>query len=125
MRDFYFRAWHEANKEMVYFDNAKAKNDIYISGSMMSIFDNDFSTPMMQYIGLKDVNGKYIYEGDTMELLDIRKANIIFHGGSFCVDLGYTQVPITEFYYNDVLSKSKVVGNIYEGIKWLQRKYWR
>jgi hypothetical protein len=116
MRDFYFRAWHEANKEMVYFDNSKAKKDQYIAGSMMSIFDGDFSTPMMQFTGVWDSEGFRLYEGDYFRQKGYKDFyEIQFKEGMFCYKILGSFAPlknITEF-----INEIERCGNIYEGIK--------
>jgi uncharacterized phage protein (TIGR01671 family) len=68
MRQIKFRAWHEDDKTMVYFNNKKAKTDRYQSSYMIALFDGDFGDVMMQYTGLKDATGKEIYEGDIVKV---------------------------------------------------------
>jgi len=74
----------------------------------------------MQYTGLKDKNGKEIYEGDVVwyedehGLMDSGSYNIDFKLGQFCVD-GFG---LSELYVHEELNGWKVdievVGNIYE-----------
>ncbi len=67
MREIKFRAWDKKEKKMFYFDIF----EISASGAVCGEGENccDITYPyiiLMQYIGLKDKNGKEIYEGDII-----------------------------------------------------------
>lgn len=78
------------------------------------IFENDRFI-VMQYTGLKDKNGKEIYEGDIIDI-GIGKTQIKWNHSHLAFRLkGYNIQKLTE--YNDFF---EVIGNIYQNPNLLQ-----
>jgi uncharacterized phage protein (TIGR01671 family) len=61
-REIKFRVWDKSLKTMIYFPNHYYEA-IYFDGKPW----NDENQTPLQYTGLKDQNGKEIYEGDLIE----------------------------------------------------------
>ena len=110
MREIKFRAWDKKLKEFndilrMTLDGDRIEEDDY--GNMPNMKDDII---LMQYTGLKDKNGKEIYEGDIVESGDgTAKYKIVFEDGSFLAK----SLDLKSF-YADVSTYQKVIGNIFE-----------
>jgi uncharacterized phage protein (TIGR01671 family) len=116
-RKIKFRVWDELQKYMAY----QGSPDLETIQSFMHHFGDK---PLMQYTGLKDKNGKEVYEGD---ILRIDKRHLPFTSSTFDGKVEYieqsarfhligtTHDNLWEAIY-DVSGKncSEVIGNIYE-----------
>jgi len=109
MREIKFRAWCLPQRAFIY-DPAVSSEDCYLH----RIFeDKDFI--WMQYTGLKDKNGKEIYEGDILSNGNDIIHSISFHDGAFF--WGGAPMNIIKNMadlYPTIYKYHEVIGNIYE-----------
>ena len=121
MREIKFRAWDKENEEM--YDVAM----IDVETGEVAYTDHPTGynadalleqVELMQYTGLKDKNGKEIYEGDILKDCDTREIKtVIWHKN--CFILRDTKGFYQWTYFED---EHEVIGNIYENSDLLEVK---
>lgn len=125
MREIKFRAWDNVD----YISSPFTLSDL--QGGKMQ-FTSDVQ--IMQYTGLKDKNGKEIYEGDVLrypakdewEKINYSCYEVFFHDGDANLDfnIGYTMYRMynhgsvcggyTPSFKPNTVASMEVIGNIYE-----------
>ena len=129
---FKFRAWD--GRQMIYFGDGVITPD---SNGKIGIFfpmlSDNFSLKkidIMQCTGLKDINGKLIYEGDTVEItitdaggeiIRIPKNTVEFHCGSWIV----FEMGSCDFYFLggvDSPEQLEIIGNKFDNPELLEVK---
>lgn len=125
MREIKFRAWdkdeelmHNQSDCIVIFDDIG--EDVYVKdGSSVKAL---YSYRLMQYTGLKDKNGKEIYEGDIINAIVKAKYSkkmiigyVKWDRGQFDIYQGFDTCDWLDSLYNCVgFYDVEVIGNIYE-----------
>lgn len=129
MREIKFRVWDKDEKLMkevdsINFPLAKPNGkDITAYNQKENYHEWIYDYELMQYTGLKDIEGNEIYEGDiveitSMNILDevIQLSNnakfigeVIFCDGSFVVDSGKE----CKFLFREI-DEVRIIGNVYE-----------
>ena len=118
MREIKFRAWDNVQEVMLPVENIDFRNDlITLNEDDNSLTDTFEMITLMQYTGMKDKNGKEIYEGDIVGSLHMR-AEVIFEDGSFRFKW-LDKITKRVRKYNEPMFKNtnivfEVIGNIYE-----------
>ncbi len=122
MRQIKFRIWDSKNKRFVYFQGIFNKLD-----------DNLIGEIGQQFTGMKDKNGKEIYEGDILEIWDGRKLPVEFgeyftgferrdsHNGWYLAsNKAISDIALDERYAVEEYGVT-VVGNIFENSELLEK----
>jgi uncharacterized phage protein (TIGR01671 family) len=115
MKEIKFRAWNTQEKKMLFRrlfemnwyetptnDEKGCHTWGAISGGQSRFLE------VMQYTGLKDKNGKEIYEGDVVNFEGITNYEIKFIRGGFAVDFKDGHRYLGQF------ANPEIIGNIYE-----------
>ena len=119
MRDIKFRCWYD-NKMYKVVDIDFAYEKINLFGADIINFKDG---KLMQYTGLKDKNGKEIYEGDVIKGLVIsldQKRTFIIIGVVKYKEYGFYLETREGTYAITDFEESEVIGNIYDNPELLE-----
>ena len=117
-----FRAWIKNDKEMIDVDEIHwFDGELDIIGDYITFVRKADEIELMQSTGLKDKNGKEIFEGDILKN-NKYITSVFYERGAYCVK--FSRTPNTTVTMN-VISfiekyKTKVIGNIYENPELLE-----
>jgi uncharacterized phage protein (TIGR01671 family) len=133
MREFKFRFWDSQNVH-----NVSRKGELQLTFGMNETWSawspyeevadgKDTENKLMQYTGLKDRNGKGIYEGDIIQTGSIVEKVcfgefVIYdeNDNDICSVIGfYTETKNNSRYPLEVNSNTEIIGNIYENLELL------
>lgn len=137
MREIKFRAWDKENNIMEYNVNINQGKAVKEGKQWFNVDNTVFDSLIMQYTGLKDKNGKEIYEGDIVlykhaSYKDISRVLYYEEVGSFVMEAikeddntsmaRFKKGTIRGFVAGRVNGYDyvKVIGNIYENPELLE-----
>ena len=135
MREIKFRAWDRIRNKWI--DEMLRENQFLLwnfDNRQLTVMEDDEpnfiyhfnSITIIQFTGLKDKNGKEIYEGDVVKYLGY-EGKICFENGRYFINyikssLYHTELSILELSNNcyDKPKEIEVIGNIYENPELLE-----
>lgn len=147
MREIKFRAWIFEKKQMqkvyglcwsegdwqieVLKDENQEIDDIIKNPEYFEFWTDKSEAILMQYTGLKDKNGKEIYEGDIVRTVML-DCQVLFGIPIIDDNEGYSDNQIAGFYLRGIVHEDRrerhmdgieeVIGNIYENPELLKEK---
>jgi len=120
-REIKFRAWNKQRKEMFEVANIDFKEKkVTLTNGIIRLPSVNFNdTELMQYTGLKDRNGKEIYEGDIVlikldETSTWYKTVVGFKKGAFIANLIDKEDYVYIFHHGFTDDDFEIIGNVYE-----------
>ena len=123
MREIKFRAWDKENEKMMKVSSISLENkEIAVKDFGTYHFFRIKDIELMQYTGLKDKNGKEIYEGDILFFRDENmKYIVVWQDAAFIIK----SIEIRKYsekmcWLDDTEICCEIVGNIYENKKLLE-----
>ena len=136
METIKYRGWNFEEKKMVYWETIlKDYLESFFGNEYFAINPPKYVWARMQFTGLKDINGKEIYEGDIVDnKINIFKVTFETNGWDAGYDCGFCGFAIKGLYgkFNNIKDYMcsinsdddglEVIGNVYENPELLKEK---
>ena len=121
MREIKFRAWDKENEKMMKVSSLHLENK-EISVKENGTFRLFRMQDLMQFTGVKDKNGKEIYENDLISCNKYKNIVVFFENGCFKVKYSKNDTTNVTCTLDTFLEKykCKISGNIYENFELLE-----
>ena len=110
-REIKFRAWDKTAKEFI---EQKGDLGFMLSGEVVGWLANKGEYEITQFTGLKDKNGKEIWEADLVKNTNGDIAEVKFERGAFVADWGRAMLNKVLYFWADTTFAVEVVGNAFE-----------
>ena len=123
-REIKFRAWNKKRKFYLY--------EVETKGFESYVRENGTEQELEQYTGLKDKNGKEIYEGDTVKQTVITlgepvakrcgTGKIVYDYNRYVIEVDWARCRYVEITGYDTGRYCEVLGNIHENPELLEKE---
>ena len=125
MREIKFRAWDKENEKMMKVSSLHLENK-EISVKENGTFRLFRMQDLMQFTGVKDKNGKEIYENDLISCNKYKNIVVFFENGCFKVKYSKNDTTNVTCTLDTFLEKykCKISGNVYENKNLLEENKW-
>lgn len=121
MREIKFRVWGKEEQRIIYDAEQTYDNEPVNIPSFGMVVNLPKLFDVMQYAGLKDKNGKEIYEGDILQFSNGNLGEVIWSHLRAGFDVAFSNAMPEELDHS-LANRCEVVGNIYENKELLEKE---